>query len=267
MSWLSCFMKGMGMNLRLDKLLAEMTEGSRSEVKQWIRKGRILVDGECVTRPETKVDPEIQEICLDGVPVRYQQYEYYMLNKPQGVVSATTDDRNATVVSLITESKRSDLFPVGRLDIDTEGLLLLTNDGELAHRLLSPRHHIDKTYLVRIQGILSEDDIEILEQGMDIGDEKRTLPAVVESSRLLSSTELQKTSEAMSEVFFTIQEGRYHQVKRMFAGIGKPVVYLKRIRMGTLELDPKLAPGEYRLLTEAEVKELLQKNEKYKERK
>lgn len=246
------------MKLRLDKLLAEITEGSRSEVKQWIRKGRIQVDGESVVRPEIKVDPEIQEICLDGKSVRYQHYEYYMLNKPQGVVSATTDDRNATVVSLITESNRRDLFPVGRLDIDTEGLLLLTNDGELAHRLLSPRHHVDKTYLVRIQGILSEDDINTLEQGMDIGDEKRTLPAVVESSRILSSTELQNTSGAMSEVFFTIQEGRYHQVKRMFAGIGKPVVYLKRVRMGILELDPQLAPGEYRPLTEAEIKELVE---------
>lgn len=233
-----------------------MTEGSRSEVKQWIRKGRILVDGETVTRPETKVDPEIQKICLDGETVGYQQYEYYMLNKPQGVVSATRDDRNATVVSLITESNRRDLFPVGRLDIDTEGLLLLTNDGELAHRLLSPRHHVDKTYLVQIQGILSEEDINTLEQGMDIGDEKRTLPAVVESSRILSSTESQVLSETISEVFFTIQEGRYHQIKRMFAEIGKPVVYLKRIRMGTLELDPQLAPGEYRPLTESEIDKL-----------
>ena len=248
------------MKLRLDKLLAEITEGSRSEVKQWIRKGRILVDGEAVTRPETKVDPEIQEICLDGESVCYQQYEYYMLNKPQGVVSATRDDRNATVVSLITESNRSDLFPVGRLDIDTEGLLLMTNDGELAHRLLSPRHHVDKTYLVQIQGILSEEDINTLEQGMDIGDEKQTLPAVVESFRIVSvsSIESQALSETISEVFFTIQEGRYHQIKRMFAGIGKPVVYLKRIRMGTLELDPQLAPGEYRPLTEAERNKLVE---------
>ncbi len=246
------------MKLRLDKLLAEITEGSRSEVKQWIRKGQVRVDGESVIHPETKVDPENQEICLDGVPVRYQQYEYYMLNKPQGVISATTDDRNATVVSLITESNRSDLFPVGRLDIDTEGLLLLTNNGELAHRLLSPRHHVDKTYLVRIRGILSKDDIDTLEQGMDIGDEKQTLPAVVESHRILSSTESQSPSEAVSELFFTIQEGRYHQIKRMFARIGKPVVYLKRVRMGALELDPQLAPGEYRPLTEAELKELVE---------
>ncbi|MDE6566113.1 MAG: rRNA pseudouridine synthase [Lachnospiraceae bacterium] len=244
------------MKLRLDKLLAEITEGSRSEVKQWIRRNRILVDGEIATRPEIKVDPENQEICLDGTPVRYQQYEYYMLNKPQGVVSATRDDKNDTVISLVTESKRRDLFPVGRLDIDTEGLLLLTNDGELAHRLLSPRHHVDKTYLVQIEGVLSESDIDTLEQGMDIGDEKRTLPAVVESCRILSSTESQTLSETISEVYFTIQEGRYHQVKRMFAGIGKPVLYLKRIRMGNLKLDPKLAPGEYRPLTETEIKEI-----------
>lgn len=244
------------MKLRLDKLLSEMTKGSRSEVKQWIRKGRVLIDGEAVQRPETKVDPETQEICLDGTRIQYRQYEYYMLNKPQGVVSATADNRNATVVSLITESGRSDLFPVGRLDIDTEGLLLLTNDGDLAHWLLSPRHHIDKTYLVWIQGVLSEEDIATLEQGMDIGDEKPTLPAVVESSRVLSTTETQSSSKPVSEVFFTIQEGRYHQVKRMFAGIGKPVVYLRRIRMGALELDPQLTLGEYRPLTEEEIDKL-----------
>lgn len=242
------------MKLRLDKLLAEMTEGSRSEVRQWIRRRRVTVGEEIVLRPETKVDPDVQEICLDGMPIRYQQYEYYMLNKPQGVVSATTDDRNDTVVSLITESSRRDLFPVGRLDIDTEGLLLLTNDGELAHRLLSPRHHVDKTYLVRIRGILSESDIHTLEQGMDIGDDKPTLPAVVERYQVVSSQESSDASE--TEVFFTIREGRYHQVKRMFAGIGKPVVNLKRVRMGNLELDQKLAPGEYRPLTESEVAQL-----------
>ncbi|MDE6851854.1 MAG: rRNA pseudouridine synthase [Lachnospiraceae bacterium] len=240
------------MKLRLDKLLAEMTEGSRSEVRQWIRKRRVTVDEEIILRPETKVDPEVQEICLDGRPVCYQQFVYYMLNKPQGVVSATSDDRNDTVVSLITDSSRRDLFPVGRLDIDTEGLLLLTNDGVLAHRLLSPRHHVDKTYLVRVQGAVSEADIHTLEQGMDIGDERPTLPAVVEQYQVISSQD----DSAETELFFTIREGRYHQVKRMFAGIGKPVVYLKRVRMGNLELDQNLAPGEYRLLTEAEVERL-----------
>ena len=242
------------MKLRLDRLLAEITEGSRSEVKQWIRKRMVTVDGESVIRPETKVDPENQEICLDGMPISYQRYEYYMLNKPQGVVSATTDDKNDTVVSLITGSNRRDLFPVGRLDIGTEGLLLLTNDGGLAHCLLSPRHHVDKTYFVRVQGAVSEADIHTLERGMEIGDDKPTLPAVVERYQVISSQDDSQVPE--TELFFTIQEGRYHQIKRMFAGVGKPVVYHKRVRMGNLELDPDLAPGEYRLLTGTEVQQL-----------
>lgn len=236
------------MNLRLDKLLAEMTTGSRSEVKQWIRQGRVCVDDEMVKRPEKKVDPNGQKIYLDGEQIAYQPYEYYMLNKPAGMVSATTDRENRTVVSLITKSHRQDLFPVGRLDIDTEGLLLITNDGKLAHHLLSPRHHVDKTYLVHIQGALTEEDIGILEHGMDIGDDQWTLPAVVEQYQVRQQDEVIYT-----EVYFTIREGRYHQVKRMFAGLGKPVVYLRRIRMGSLALDEKLALGEYRKLTDEEI--------------
>ncbi len=246
--------KGTGMGLRLDKLLAEMTDGSRSEVKQWIRKQRVTVDGEIVVQPGTKVDPDVQEICLEGRQVSYQQYVYYMLNKPQGVVSSTADDRNVTVVSLITEDSGRGLFPVGRLDMDTEGLLLLTNDGKLAHRLLSPKHHVDKTYLVRIRGILSEKDIHMLECGMDIGDVKPTLPARVGQYQEVSSRDSGGVSE--TELYFTIQEGRYHQIKRMFARIGKPVVYLRRLRMGNLELDPQLAPGEYRRLTEVEIRQV-----------
>lgn len=237
------------MRLRLDKILSEMTHGSRSEVKQWIRKGRVTIDGIAVMRPETKIDPEKQEICLDGDSIHYRAYEYYMLNKPQGVVSATIDARHDTVVSLITESGREDLFPVGRLDIDTEGLLLITNDGDLAHHLLSPRHHVDKTYYVRIQGILSTEDIVALESGMDIGDDRRTLPAVVDQYQICQTD---------TELYLTICEGRYHQIKRMFAKLGKPVCYLKRIRMGELELDEELASGQYRHLTEEEVARLKQ---------
>ncbi|MDO4165835.1 MAG: pseudouridine synthase [Eubacteriales bacterium] len=268
------------MRLRLDKLLTEMTEGSRSEVKQWIKKGQISVDGAVIKHPEIKVDPDQQEILFRGERIQYHQYEYYMLHKPQGVVSATTDTEHTTVVSLITRSKRKDLFPVGRLDLDTEGLLLITNDGALAHRLLSPKCHVDKTYLARIKGALTESDVERLEQGMDIGDDKLTLPAVVEwyqvlSSEMASTEKEQSVSQAemeyhievgqtesgaglecYTEVGITIYEGRYHQVKRMFAGLGKPVVYLKRLRMGSLVLDEDLAPGEYRELTPEEITSL-----------
>lgn len=244
------------MQIRLDKLLAEMTAASRREAKEWIRKRRVAVDQEIIIRPETKVDPEIQQVCLDGQRIQYQPYEYYMLYKPQGVVSAARDREKPTVVSLILESCRCDLFPVGRLDIDTEGLLLITNDGELAHQLLSPRHHVDKTYFVRIQGILSEEDMQSLERGMDIGDDTLTMPAVVESCQSVLSDASQPVSEEYTELLFTIQEGRYHQIKRMFAALGKPVVYLRRIRMGNLELDERLKPGEYRPLTNEEIERL-----------
>lgn len=245
------------MQMRLDKLLANVTTGSRKEVRQWIRKRRVTVDEEIVLQPEIKVDPDRQDVCLDGKGIRYQPFEYYMLYKPQGVVSATTDRDKPTVVSLISESCRRDLFPVGRLDIDTEGLLLLTNDGELAHQLLSPRHHVDKTYLVQIQGLLSNEDIQILEQGMDIGDTTLTMPAHVESHQSKWNPAMPDVGE-YTEVLLTIQEGRYHQVKRMFGALGKPVVSLKRIRMGSLVLDEKLEPGQYRRLTKEEIDRLKQ---------
>lgn len=242
------------MKLRLDKLLAESAGGTRSEAKQWIRQGKVQVDGITARRPEEKINPELQQVTLEGELLSYCEFEYYMLYKPAGVVSATTDSEHPVVVDLITESKRKDLFPIGRLDIDTEGLLLVTNDGALAHRLLSPRHHVDKTYLVLIDGILTEQDCHMLEEGMDIGDAKPTLPAVVEGYR-----SLKKASEpqCQTEVRLTIQEGRYHQVKRMFARLGKPVLALKRVRMGNLMLDERLLPGEYRALTEIERKGLI----------
>lgn len=237
--------------MRLDKLLTEMTSGSRSEVKQWIRQGRVRIDDESAKRPETKVDAEKQRIYLDGALLHYCEYEYYMLNKPVGIVSATSDEEHEVVTALITGSNRKDLFPVGRLDLDTEGLLLITNDGKLAHFLLSPKRHVDKTYLVRIEGILTQEDVECIEKGMDIGDEKMTLPAVVESYSLVKEESFSQT-----ELMLTIREGRYHQVKRMFAALGKPVLALKRLRMGSLQLDESLAPGEYRELTEEEIQAL-----------
>lgn len=235
------------MKLRLDKLLAEVTDGSRSEVKQWIRKGRVMVEGAVAMRPEAKVDPEKQRICLDGEEICYHAWEYYMLNKPQGVVSATTDAVHDTVLSLITESGRSDLFPVGRLDIDTEGLLFITNDGGLAHHLLSPRHHVDKTYYVEIEGNLSKEDIAALETGMDIGDDRITMPAVLEQYH---------DGQGSAKLYLTVREGRYHQIKRMFARLGKPVSYLKRVSMGGIKLDPELGSGQYRRLTAEEVAHL-----------
>ena len=172
--------------------------------------------------------------------------KYYMLNKPAGVVSAVTDTREKTVLDLLTGKKRKDLFPVGRLDKDTEGLLLITNDGELSHRLLSPSKHVDKTYFARIQGRATADDIRAFSEGIDIGDEKPALPAVLK---------ILKTGDT-SEVEITIQEGRFHQVKRMFEAVGKKVIYLKRLSMGSVVLDETLPPGGYRELTKEELERL-----------
>lgn len=232
--------------LRLDKWLAEMTEGSRAEVKKWIRQGRVYVNETKVQRPETKLDPGRDQVTLDGEQIIYEQFCYYMLNKPAGVVSATTDREHKTVMDLLQEANTQDVFPVGRLDIDTEGLLLLTNDGALAHDLLSPRKHVDKTYFVRIAGNLSDADVKQLEQGMDIGDEKLTLPAKVSCLE-------QFPEEQEQTVTIKLREGRYHQVKRMFAKVGHPVLYLQRVSMGTLTLDDSLKIGEYRELTADEI--------------
>lgn len=252
--------------IRLDKYLADMQLGSRSQVKQYIRKGLVTVDSKVVTKPEQKVDTDDSEICLEGKAVAYHCRQYYMLNKPQGVVSATVDLRYPTVVDLITEKKRSDLFPVGRLDVDTEGLLLITNDGELCHNLLSPKKHVDKCYYVIVQGRVTVEDIAVCEEGIDIGTDEQplmTAPAklVIQNigmvcelpERLQEIVQKQGEAELVSQVYLTIQEGRYHQVKKMFARLGKPVLYLKRISMGSLVLDENLAPGTYRELTKAEL--------------
>lgn len=233
--------------LRLDKYLADMQAGTRSEVKQMIRKGRVTVNGETVRRPEQKTDPEQDRVAVDGESVRYVAMEYWMLNKPQGVVSATEDRREKTVLSLLPDSARKDLFPVGRLDKDTEGLLLLTNEGGLAHDILSPRHHVDKVYYARTDGMLDEEDSRAFAAGMTLGDGLVCQPAGLE---VLSA------GPAGSEALVTLREGKFHQVKRMLAARGAPVRYLKRVKMGNLTLDPALAPGEYRYLTETELEEL-----------
>lgn len=234
------------MILRLDKYLADMGCGTRSQVKREIAKGEVLVNGQTVKRPEYKTDTEKDRIEYKGYPVSYTEYEYYMLNKPAGVVSATEDPREKTVLDLIDAKQRKDLFPVGRLDKDTEGLLLITNDGVLSHNLLSPRKHVDKIYYARVEGVVTDEDAVLFRSGLDIGDEKPTLPAELTIMH----------SASISEILLTIREGRFHQVKRMFEAVGKKVVYLKRMKMGSLSLDENLKPGEYRKLTEKEVHDL-----------
>lgn len=232
--------------LRLDKYLADMGKGTRSQVKDLIRHGRVSVNGQITKTPEQKVDTDQDIISLDDHPVGYEKIEYWMLHKPSGVVSATNDPKDKTVIDLIPDAARKDLFPVGRLDKDTEGLLLITNDGALAHRLLSPKSHVDKTYFARIDGKVTGEDVKQFSIGVDIGDEKPTLPAKLE---------IQK-SDSTSEVLITICEGRYHQIKRMFESVGKQVVYLKRLSMGSLVLDDHLKAGEARRLTPEERNQL-----------
>lgn len=228
--------------LRLDKYLADMGLGTRTEVKQFIKKGQVLVNDEVVKKPETKVSTTDDDIVCCGEKVGYTEYEYIMLNKPQGVVSATEDRHDKTVLDLITDSGRKDLFPVGRLDKDTEGLLLLTNDGKLAHELLAPKKHVPKTYFVIVDGVVNEDDVKLFAQGFQVDADLFAKPAKLEIVQ----------AKEKSEVYLTITEGKFHQVKRMFQAVDKPVLYLKRVQMGELKLDPNLALGEYRQLTEEE---------------
>ena len=231
--------------IRLDKYLADMSIGTRQEVKKYIRQGRVKINEDIIKKPEYKIREDEDKITFDGAPVAYETFEYYMLNKPAGVVSATEDRRDTSVIDLIKEKKRKDLFPVGRLDKDTEGLLLITNDGDLAHRLLAPKKHVDKVYYAKIDGMVTEEDVKRFAEGIDIGaeEEEMTRPAKLD---------IMKSAEE-SEIRLTIHEGKFHQVKRMFLAVGKEVTYLKRERMGTLCLDENLKPGEYRLLTEEEI--------------
>lgn len=228
--------------MRLDKYVTLCTGMSRKEAKGVISSRRITVNDESVNRPEFQVK-ENDIIMLSGDALSYQEYEYYMLNKPSGVVSATTDNRDTTVVDILDGVSHKELFPVGRLDKDTEGLLILTNDGALAHRLLSPKHHVDKVYEVSVDEELTSDDVEAFEQGMDIGEKRITMPA-----------KLQPLSQCRGLV--TIREGKFHQIKRMFEHQGKKVIGLKRIQMGSLVLDENLPTGAYRSLTDAEIASL-----------
>lgn len=225
--------------IRLDKFLCEAGAGSRSEVKLLIKKGRVTINGAVAKAPETKVDEKNDQVALDAQPLSYEKFVYYMLHKPAGVVTATRDNHEKTVMELLKDAPGKDLFPAGRLDKDTEGLLLITNDGALSHRLLSPAKHVDKTYLVRTKAPVTDEMRRRLEEGVDIGDEKPTLPA---------KTELTEGGGLL----LTVTEGRFHQVKRMLSAVGNEVVYLKRLSMGPLVLDGALSKGEYRALTPEE---------------
>ena len=234
------------MMIRLDKYLAELGYGTRSQVKKDIAGGRVTVNGVQAKRPEIKIDADRDQVTYKGDAVTFEKYEYYMLNKPAGTVTATEDRSDPTVLDLLKDQRRKGLFPVGRLDKDTEGLLLITNDGETAHRLLSPRKHVDKVYYADVRGKVTEEDVRSFAEGVDIGDEKMTMPADLEILE----------SGAISRIRLTIREGRFHQVKRMFQSVGKEVIYLKRLQMGSLVLDTELKPGEYRKLTKEEVDSL-----------
>lgn len=233
---------------RLDKILANLGYGSRKDIRKLCKDGIITVDGEIIKDSSSHVDPENSKIIVGAEDVNYREYVYIMLNKPPRVISATYDPNHRTVVDLLDKRYQAfELFPVGRLDKDTEGLLLITNDGNLSHTLLSPKKHIPKTYFAKIQGIVTDEDIQEFEKGIILEDGYKTLPAqlkIIESNKV-------------SEIEVTIYEGKYHQVKRMFEAVGKSVIYLKRLSMGNLALDPNLALGEYRELLGDELKILL----------
>ena len=232
---------------RLDKLLAATGRWSRREVKDLVRQGRVELDGQPAAAADVKIDPTAADIRVDGEALSYSRFTYLMLHKPAGVLSAARDSRQKTVLDLLPpELRRRGLSPVGRLDKDTEGLLLLTDDGPLGHALLSPKNHVDKVYYAKVEGRLDRTDAEALAAGMVLGDGLHCLPA-----------ELEPLGDG-SQCHVTLREGKYHQVKRMLAARGKPVVYLKRLSMGPIALDPALAPGEWRPLT-GEEKALLRR--------
>ncbi|MBO7375251.1 MAG: rRNA pseudouridine synthase [Lachnospiraceae bacterium] len=230
-------------SIRLDKYLADMGVGSRRDVKSILKAGRVKVNSVIVTEAEAKIDINADNVELDGKRIGYEEYRYYMLNKPAGVISATKDKLSDTVIEILKGENTKDLFPVGRLDKDSEGLLIISNDGKFAHNVLSPAKHVDKTYFVRLDKKPNEEEISRIENGIDIGDDKPCLPAKVE---VISD----------DEAYITISEGRFHQVKRMFQAVGINVTYLKRISMGALKLDENLAPGEYKKLSKEEINEV-----------
>lgn len=240
--------------IRLDRYLADAGQGTRSRVKQLVRKGSVTINGAVVKQADCKVNTDSDCVAVDGRILTFSEYQYFMLHKPAGVVSATTDGRNKTVLELIEEEKRRDLFPVGRLDKDTEGLLIITNDGKLANQLLAPGRHVDKLYYAEVAGEVTEETIADFRAGLDIGDEALTAPARL---RLLSCDREKRSGMAdtvpVSRIEIVITEGRYHQIKRMFQAVGMEVLYLKRLSMGPITLDRSLACGAYRALSKQEI--------------
>ncbi|MDU7535680.1 MAG: pseudouridine synthase [Peptostreptococcaceae bacterium] len=231
--------------MRVDKLLSNVGVASRAELKKYCKQGLISVNGKVINNPGVQVDSESDDIRFNGEKIVYREFVYIMLNKPDGYISATFDKYDPIVLDLIDQSYLVfEPFPVGRLDKDTEGLLVLTNDGQLAHRVLSPKKHVPKTYYAKIQGKVTEEDILAFEKGVILDDGYETMPSQLKILK----------SDDMSEIELTIHEGKFHQVKRMFESVGKKVVYLKRLSMGKLKLDESLGLGEYRELTEEEVK-------------
>ena len=261
-------------SVRLDRFLSNAGVGTRTEVKKMIRAGVISINGRAAGKPEEKIDPLADTVTVSGRPVSGKKPQWIMLHKPAGVITATKDAVQNTVVDLLPEEMKG-LFPVGRLDKDTEGLLLLTDEGETAHGLLSPRHHVEKTYEALVEGEIGETQIQGFAEGIEIGDPKKTAPSELEIIRsglfrdLISkedplalrcgalSIDIPQ-SVCVSHVRVTVTEGRYHQIKRMFAAVGSSVLYLKRTAMGGLFLDPELSPGEYRALALEEI-ELLKR--------
>lgn len=232
---------------RIDKVLANLGYGSRKDIKKMCKSGEVTIDGEVIKDSSSKFDPENSLIKVNGEEVIYREYIYLMMNKPQDVISATHDNLHETVIDIIDDQfKAFDPFPIGRLDKDTEGFLLISNDGKLAHKLLSPKKHIGKTYYAEVEGRVTEEDIESFKEGVYIDDNYKTLPAKL---KILESGE-------QSKIELTIMEGKFHQVKRMFQAVDKQVIYLKRLSMGVLELDKTLELGEYRELSETELEEL-----------
>ena len=229
---------------RLDKALANSGYGSRTEIKLLVKKGLVTVDGVVVKDSGMQVNPDGNDIRIDNKSIQYKKFIYIMMNKPAGVISATFDKKLKTVLDILPEEfKKFDVFPVGRLDIDTEGLLLLTNNGQFAHDILSPKKHIPKTYFAKVQGVVGQSDIETFKERVVLEDGFRCLPAELV---ILKSSDV-------SEIQLTIYEGKFHQVKRMFQAVGKEVIYLKRISMGRLDLDKSLMLGKSRELSEEEV--------------
>ena len=235
----------MGKKMRVDKLLSNVGVASRAELKKYCKQGLISVNGKVINNPGIQVDSENDEVMFNGEKIVYREFIYIMLNKPDGYISATFDKHDPIVLDLIDSSYLVfEPFPVGRLDKDTEGLLVLTNDGQLSHRVLSPKKHVPKTYYAKIQGKVTEEDILAFEKGVILDDGYETMPSQL---KILKSDDI-------SEIELTIHEGKFHQVKRMFESVDKKVVYLKRLSMGKLKLDESLKLGEYRELTEEEVK-------------